>query len=102
MADIIGRPTVQLHVAIQLTEMEARAIDALVGYGDDAFIKHFYDGLGKSYMDNYEGGLRSFFKSMREKLPGLLSKADNARKVFHDPIPAHDPATAIQCSEARP
>lgn len=87
MAKTIGRPTVQLHVDIQLTELEARAIDALVGYGDDDFVKVFYEKLGKAYMEKYEAGLRSFFKSMREQLPQLLSRADEARKVFHGPIP---------------
>jgi hypothetical protein len=82
MAQIEGRPAVQLHVSIRLDEAEARAIDGMVGYGDDAFLKAFYEGLGKAYLEKHEAGLRSFFESMRQQLPHLLSKADRAREAF--------------------
>lgn len=80
---IEGRPTVDLKVSFQLNEAEARAFDALVGYGADNFIKAFYEGLGKAYMQEHEAGLRSLFKSVRESLPGILGKLDNARVAFN-------------------
>lgn len=82
MASIVAKPTIELRVTFALSESEARALDALVGYGDDAFIKVFYEHLGKAYMENHEVGLRSLFKSTREVLPGILSMTDNARKAF--------------------
>lgn len=90
MATIDSRPTIELKVTFALTEPEARAFDALVGYGDDAFIKHFYEGLGQAYLKQHEQGLRSLFKSVREQLPYVLSRADRARKAFQDepnPVP---------------
>lgn len=82
MAKIEGRATCQLHLTIAVTEDEARALDALAGYGDDAFLKMFYEKLGKSYLEPHEQGLRSFLKSVREFIPGLLRRADDARLVF--------------------
>ncbi len=83
MASIDIRPTVEAKITITLTEDEARALDALVGYGDDAFVKVFYEKLGEHYMKPHEGGLRSLFKSVRSFMPGVLSRADAARAAFN-------------------
>lgn len=83
MAKIESRPTLSVQIVIVLTEPEARALDALVGYGDDAFIKAFYEKLGEAYMKEHEIGLRSLFASIRQLLPPWLSKADAARKSFN-------------------
>jgi hypothetical protein len=37
-------------VHLTLTEEEARALVGLQVYGDDAFIKTFYEKLGKTYL----------------------------------------------------
>ena len=84
MAHIEGTANIQLKVTIAITEIEARALEALAGYGDDEFIKAFYEKLGKHYMQNYEGGLRSFLQSMRTVMPSVLSQVDIARKAFHN------------------
>lgn len=83
MAQVIGVPTVELKLSLRLDEREARALDALVGYGDDAFVKAFYEKLGKAYMEQHEGGLRSLFESVRQQMPGWLSRADRAREAFN-------------------
>ena len=75
---------VNLAIGFTVTEDEARALDAMVGYGDDAFIKVFYEKLGKAYMEKHEDGLRSFFASVRHHVPGFLSRADAAREAFYD------------------
>jgi hypothetical protein len=82
MAKIIGKPRVELRVWIGLEEEEARALDALVGYGDAAFISTFYEKLGRAYMEKHEAGLRSLFASVREFMPAILNTADEAQKVF--------------------
>lgn len=82
MAKIVGKGTVAMTVTIEISESEARALDALVGYGDDAFINAFYEKLGKSYMVKHESGLREFFQSIRSLMPSELARADNARIAF--------------------
>ncbi|MNQ94366.1 hypothetical protein D3C85_1098820 [compost metagenome] len=83
MAQIIEQPTVTVSAKFTVTEGELRALDALVGYGDEAFIKMFYDKLGKSYLQPYEKDLREFLKSIRAIATPILSRADTARKAFN-------------------
>lgn len=82
---IAQQPTVSLNVTIQLNEAEARALDGLVGYGVDGFIDLFYKNLGDHYLKPHEAGLRSLFEDLRQTLPSMLSRADEARKAFNPP-----------------
>ena len=82
MAKIGMRPKIELELTLIITEEEARALDAMAGYGDNSFVNAFYERLGKAYMERHEAGLRSFLKSCRELIPGPLSRADAARKTF--------------------
>lgn len=83
MAKITAVPKLGINIQFQVDESEARALDALAGYGDDAFIKHFYEFLGKHYMEPHEQGLRMFLKSIREQFSGPLSRIDEARKFLN-------------------
>ncbi len=87
MAQIVGRPQVILHATLELTEPELRALDALVGYGDDDFLKVFYERLGEAYMKQHEAGLRLLFNTARQQLPALLARADDARAAFNPAKP---------------
>ena len=82
MAKIEGYPTIELRVTLSLSESEARALDAMVGYGDDAFVAAFYEHLGESYMKRHETGLRELFKTVRSFIPGILGRVDRAREAF--------------------
>ena len=82
MARIKQAPTVSVEATFVLSEPELRALDALVGYGADAFLGVFYKNLGKAYMQPHEAGLRTLFESIRESVPQILRRADEARKAF--------------------
>jgi len=82
MATISQQPKVELKVTFQITEAEARAIDGLVGYDFDGFVKAFYTQLGESYLKPHEAGLRTFFESIRNEMPAILDRTDKARKAF--------------------
>jgi hypothetical protein len=84
MADYITTSKVDVTVktTFTVTEEEARALDALAGYGDDAAIKAFYEHCGKHYLQPYEKGLRSFLKTIRGVVSPALNAADKARKVL--------------------
>ena len=47
MAKFIGKPKITMNATFTVDEEELRALDALACYGDDSFIKHFYEKLGK-------------------------------------------------------
>jgi hypothetical protein len=83
MAKITERPNVGMSMVFTVDEGEARALDALAGYGDDAFIKVFYEELGEAYMKEHEADLRRFLKSIREQVPSYLHLLDEARSVFN-------------------
>ena len=82
------RPRIELNVNLQLNESEIRALDALVGYGDKAFLKAFYAQLGEAYLKPHEAGLVSLFATVRENLPRILKRQDAAKKAFalDDPV----------------
>jgi hypothetical protein len=82
MARIIAHPVLDLKVVIELSEGEVRALDAMAGYGEDEFVKAFYEKLGEGYMREHEVGLRSFLGSVRSFTPAILGKMDQARKSF--------------------
>lgn len=83
MAKITELPTVNVEASFIVTEGELRALDALAGYGDDAFIKVFYEHLGTSYLKPHEKHLREFLKSIRSIATPILSRTDAARKAFN-------------------
>lgn len=82
MATISVKPKVDVVINFTINEAEARALDALVGYGDDAFIKQFKEFLGDAYIRGHENGLREFFKTIRVFIPPILSRLNDARKTF--------------------
>ncbi|TXH51878.1 MAG: hypothetical protein E6Q97_17520 [Desulfurellales bacterium] len=81
MAQICVKATLDVKATFTIDEEEARALDALAGYGEDAFIKAFYDVLGKAYMKNHEDGLRRFLGSIRNVVNPALALADQAKNL---------------------
>jgi hypothetical protein len=81
-------PRVEVSATIKLTEPELRALDALAGYGDDAFLSIFYKHMGEAYLKPHEAGLRSLFAVIRADLNPILSRANAAKKAFalRDPV----------------
>lgn len=82
MAKLKQQPLVNVTATLEVNEAELRALDALVGYGDDAFLKLFYQHLGTVYMKPHEEGLRSLFAGIRETVPKILKRTNEARAVF--------------------
>lgn len=72
------------EITIRLTEGEARALDALAGYGFKSFIEMFYKHLGKVYMEPYEKNLESLFEKIRGEsgIGTFISRTEAARAVF--------------------
>jgi hypothetical protein len=86
MAKIEGQGTLEVEVVVVLSEEEAGALDALAGYGADAFLKVFYEKLGRAYLEPYERGLRSLFDSVKNgpvNVSSVLDRAEKARHAFY-------------------
>lgn len=74
-------PTVSFTVDFKLTEREAMALDALAGYGADAFLKVFYKHLGVHYMKPFDKDLRALFEKIKELKPAINTIQDARRKL---------------------
>lgn len=76
-------PVVDLKITLELTAEEAAACAVMGSYGIDKFVEFFHNNLGKTYMEPYQKGLRSFlektqrfeshYKVMKQARAGLLS-----------------------------
>lgn len=84
MTRFLTKPVVVTTATIEVTEVEMRALDALAGYGDDAFMKVFYEHLGEHYMKPHDAGMRSFLKSVRSEIPCVLQRINKARHAFKE------------------
>ena len=61
------------EVDITVNESELQALDALVGYGTDEFLKCFYEHLGNAYLQPHEAGLRSIFEKINDIRPAVAA-----------------------------
>jgi hypothetical protein len=73
---------VKIVATIELTEGDLRALEALAGYGDDAFLKAFYVKLGMHYMKPFERDLRGLFARIRSTVPKALQAVLAAREAL--------------------
>ena len=81
MATAEAKYRLDVVVTFTINEAECRALDALAGYGDDAFIKAFYANLGEAYMQKHEAGLRRFLRTIRDVVGPALHGLGEARKA---------------------
>lgn len=76
------KPAVTLTATFTLDEQEIAALDALAGYGVDAFLGVFYEKLGEAYLKPHEVGLRRLLEGVRKTAGPALKAAADARKIL--------------------
>jgi hypothetical protein len=94
VARVIGNGEIKGEVTLVMSEAEAKALDALVGYGPAEFLKVFYEHLGKAYLQPHERGLRALFESVRNgegSVSNFLKRVHDARDVFTGKKQAYAP-----------
>lgn len=69
-------------IIIELTEQEARALEAITLYGVKNFLDVFYQHLGKHYLEPHEEGIKILFSTLKTEMPKHLRKMDKIRKVW--------------------
>lgn len=72
----------KLTVLLELDEAEVRALDGIFGYNVDAFLKVFYERMGKAYVQPHEAGVRSLHASIRGAMAGPIAKINAARDTL--------------------
>lgn len=73
---------IEATATITFGESELRALDAMTGYGVEAFLKVFYEKLGKAYMQPHEQGLRDLFATIGPPVGEALRETDQIRKTL--------------------
>ena len=73
---------VSFEVSFILSESEARALDALIGYSENDFLNVFYEKLGRAYLEPHEAGFRTLVSGVRDIIKPQLATIDNARKLI--------------------
>lgn len=73
-------------VTLELTEPEARALNAITVYGAKSFLEVFYVKLGKYYLEPYADGVKSLFDTASKKLPKHFDRIDETRKAFNKKV----------------
>jgi hypothetical protein len=82
------KTTVEFKVTLELNEAEARALEAIIGYGYQPFLKMFYEHMGKSYLSPYEKGAISLFEQRQiisYQLYNIDKVKEEIRKVNMNP-----------------
>lgn len=75
---------VEITATLELDEGQLKALNAMVGYGDNAFLKAFYVKLGKAYMQPFERDLRSLFANIRQNVPHALREIEKVKHQLKD------------------
>jgi hypothetical protein len=92
------RPKVECECTIRLTEGEMRFLDAMVGYGWKSFIETFEKHMGQSYVRDYKQSGEVLFHTIREHIPPILARVNDARAVFSgEKIAQHPPKPDQPC-----
>lgn len=71
---------------VTLSEQEILALDGILGYNVDTFLKVFYEKMGKSYVQPHESGVRSLHENLRKQLSPLVATITEARKRINDAL----------------
>ncbi len=79
---------VTVTATLKLDEVEIRALDAIVGYGVESFLRVFKEQLGKGYIRGYEGGVVSLFKAVDECCKPAIAQVDKARRLLKESVKA--------------
>lgn len=95
MAKLIGNAVLNVKATFELDEEELRAMEALSGYGNDAFIKVFYQHLGEAYMKKHEDGLRRVLDMFCKTTPSVLHMVDKARRALQPQSPNDNQRTLV-------
>ena len=90
---------VDFKVNFELTENEARAFEAIIGYGFKPFIEMFYKHMGKHYLQPYEKECENLFEQ-RQNINFQLYNIEKAKKALSELT--FNPGIEIDCTPHRP
>lgn len=94
MPDLQVSASITCQATLTLNEVECRALDALIGYGIEPFLKVFYEKMGRHYLEPHERGLRELFKKFGQTVHPALSDVQTARQLVSEAMQTRRLASA--------
>jgi hypothetical protein len=79
---IKSRTKVEYKVTIELSEVEVRALQAIVMYGATSFKSVFYSRLGAAYLHPHDKGIDSLFETIKKELPAHIQRIDDCNRLL--------------------
>lgn len=76
----------ELTVLLELSEAEVKALDGIFGYDVEAFLRVFYERMGKAYVQPHEAGVRSLHETIHSVLAGPIRAYDVAARAMHESL----------------
>lgn len=80
--DAKARVDVDYSITLTLTVNEAKALEAIAGYGTQAFLEVFYAKLGRYYLQPTEKDVILFLEKCSHCLPQEIRKIEEAQKAI--------------------
>lgn len=80
--NITNKTQINFSSVLVLNETEIRALDALIGYGIDPFLKTFYEHMGQHYLKPHEAGLRSLFEAIQKQVRPEMYQINQVRQYL--------------------
>ena len=81
-----AKANVAFAINFELTIKEAKALEAIAGYGVDAFLEVFYPKMGKHYLKANEDDFRALLVKIQSSLPNEIAKIDAAEKAISEAL----------------
>ena len=72
----------EFKLVISISEAEAQALIGLLGYDSKAFLKVFYEHLGKHYLKPHEKGIVSLHENLFPQLNYAISEIEKQRNAI--------------------
>jgi len=82
-AEIKSKVDLDLKIQLTVSLAEARALHEIIKFGNDAFLKVFYEHLGKSTLKQQEAGLISLFNTIRDNIPARIHESEEIIKTVN-------------------
>lgn len=84
--DAKAKVDVSFSINFNLTIGEAKALDAIVGYGVEPFLEVFYRSMGRAYLQPHESEMKKLFERVKAELPKEIRKIDTAESAIKESL----------------
>ena len=86
MAEAKNKLTMEFSTTLTLNEKEIHALEAIVGYGEKAFLELFKTTCGQAYIRGAEDGVKSLFYAISTQVAPMHAEIQKAKKLLLEKV----------------